>query len=192
MKFLKYFSKKKEIIYESSLSRVWRMIEEGKYGFGVISAYRDELPNDENKRRHEELKKTIKKKGYGFVELKGRFGGKDEQSLFVPMVNKNLLLTLGKKYDQDSVIYKDDNEFVEIDRNKKVINNFVRAAREKNLTFDKELFKQFFSALLKGSHRGKKFLFTLQEKELFGFNEVAYSRRGEEPQWITIFQDYVE
>jgi len=54
------------IIYESSLSRIWKMIEEGKYGFGIISAHRYELPVDENKKRHEDLKGEIKSKGFGF------------------------------------------------------------------------------------------------------------------------------
>ena len=196
MRFLNFFKKKKEIIYESSLSRVWKFVEEDKYSFGIISPFRKTKTSKENEEDYQELKKLLKKLGYGYIELKGRYveggGIVDEKSFFVPSITKKKLIELGKKYDQDSVIYKDVNEFVEIDKNGKVITNFVKASGRGNLTFDKELFKEVFSALKKGSHRGKKFLFTLQEKEIFQFNEYAYSRRGEKPQWITVFQDYIK
>jgi len=51
-------------------------------------AHRYELPVDENKKRHEDLKGEIKSKGFGFVELRGRFEGKDELQIQKKLTNK--------------------------------------------------------------------------------------------------------
>lgn len=74
-------------------------------------------------------------------------------------------MKLGEKYNQDSIIYKDKNEFAKFsceDGNKgKVLFEFnTETSKNKRvMSFSPEATKYFFSALLKGSHRGRKFVF---------------------------------
>ena len=67
--------------------------------------------------------------------------------------------------------------------------NFRGGGPRDSVTLAKEAMKDFFSSLLKGSQRGKKFLFrteslVLEEKEILGFNQVAYQKQT--PRWIQI------
>jgi len=179
---------------ESSMSRIFSHIE-GKGSFGVISAFRGEHGKKENIGRHGELKKLIREKGYGFIEMRGGYkeegGFVNELSLFIPNIKKKAIVELGTQYDQHSVIYKDNNEFVLIGTNKsagigKTLEKFVSGGKD-NLVLAKDAMKDFFSALLKGSHRGKKFLFRMEEKEPLSFNQVAYI--GAEEKWIEIYNE---
>ena len=59
------------------------------------------------------------------------------------------------------------------------------------MTFEliSDAIKDFFSSLVRGSQRGKKFLFQteefiLEEREILGFNEVAYLKKT--PRWFRI------
>lgn len=109
-----------------------------------------------------------------------------EKSLFIPSIKKETLIELGVKYDQFSVIYKDNNEFVEIGTNKKsgigkILNNFIKQGWDKNIDINSELTKQFFLSLIKGKHKDKRFLFNIDESYLyelmpFSFNEMAYGK----------------
>lgn len=54
------------------------------------------------------LLRDLQALGYSRVEhLKGSWGGKTEQSFFVPGMAFADVIALGKKYGQDAVIYKD-------------------------------------------------------------------------------------
>ena len=118
----------------------------------------------------------------GFVEIRKLDNGKElkttvlEDSLLIPNIKKKELLYLGSDFidddinnDQDSVIFKNDDEFYEIGTSRslknvgKILNKYKSKSGRDNLLFDEELFKQFFSKLKKGSHRDKKFLFTMKE-----------------------------
>lgn len=192
-----------KLISETKLSRIWRFIEEDKYGFGVISAFRGEYSKEDNIQRHIELKSILKEKGYGFIELKGGFkeegGFVEELSLFIPNIPKNTLITLGTEYDQYSVIYKDSNEFVEIGTNQNsgignILRKFKLKSFDKNMIMDKDSVEDFFSSLMKGTHRGRKFLFNidegfLEEKVNLSFNEIAYGKKkvNNDEKWLKIF-----
>jgi hypothetical protein len=180
---------------ESSLSRIFTHIRQDKKSFGVISPFRGDLSKKENEERYIELKKAVRTLGYGFIELKGGFkeetGFTMEKSLFIPNIKKKELTDLGQKYDQYSVIHKDSNDFLEIGTNKNAgigrIKNQFDWKNDKSLVLAQEAMKEFFSMLLKGSHRGRKFLFKLQERELSSFNRIAY---GNEPlSWNTIYEE---
>jgi len=192
--------KLRDLINESSLSRIWQHVENPTSTFGVLSASRKDLPNTENTKNHLELKKKIKGLGLGFIELRGGYkeetGFNEEMSLFVPKINKKELVSLGAEYNQYSVLYKDKNIFVEIGTNKNsgvgtILGKFIKSSGKSNYDFSKEILKDFFSSLLKGSHRGKKFLFRLQEREIPSFNRMAY-HRNKPLQWITIYNEIVE
>lgn len=186
----------KQFLNESSLSRIFDHIESNR-SFGVVSAYRGDLPAAENKERHKSLKNMVRESRYGFIEMRGGYNGDQgvviEESLFIPSVSRNDIIDFGKEFDQHSVIFKDDNEFSLIGTNAssgigKVMMTFVKGGKS-NLNMAKDAIKDFFSALSKGSHAGKKFVFNVQERQSWSFNQAAYSNRGEEPGWITIMSE---
>jgi len=182
-----------DILIESSLSRIWQFIEYDKRSFTVISAYRGENTRKENKDNHINLKKTVRDMGYGFIEMGGGYreeeGFVDEMSLFIPSISKKEAIELGSKYNQLAILFKNNKEFVEIDTkyNKGNVNtNFIKNSRKDNITLAKEAIRDFFSKLLKGSHRGKKFIFNrikLHERTYVGhLGRMA----GRKPEWIRI------
>jgi hypothetical protein len=186
MKFNKYY------FIESSLSRIWQYVEQNK-PFGVISAFRQELSEKENEQRHIDLKKDIRNSGLGFIELEGGWTEEGvfnaEKSLFVPNIQENKIVELGQKYDQYSVLYNDGKSFVMIGTNKnsgvgKVLSQFNIGKGKENITLAKDAVKDFYSALMKGSHAGKKFLFKLKERECISLNRLAYS--NESIKWFEI------
>ncbi len=199
----KIISENLKLLSETKLSRIWRFIEEDKYSFGVISAFRGEYNKEDNIQRHLELKSFLRQNGYGYIELKGGFkeegGFVEELSLFIPKIPKKLLIDLGIKYDQYSVIYKDATEFVEIGTNQNsgignIIRKFKIKSSDKNIVLDKDSVEDFFSSLMKGSHRGRKFLFNidegfLEEKVNLSFNEIAYGKKkvNKDEKWLKIF-----
>lgn len=106
----------KEFVNESSLSRIWRHIQD--HQAGAISGYRDNNSKAENKANNREILAYLKSKGYSVTSVKGsyieNFGSENEKevgepSFFVVDMNDtgNLerdLAKLGERYDQDSVL----------------------------------------------------------------------------------------
>ena len=184
----------KEYLQESSLSRIMTHITKTE-NFGVMSPFRKEFSDKENLERYKELKELVREKGYGFIELKGGYqeetGFVNEKSLFIPNIKKKEMMELGKKYDQFSVIIKDKNTFAEIGTNKNAginsVQNKFDVGGKRNISVDDvgNIFKDFFSRLLKGSHAGKKFLFKVQEK--VETSMYYYKKHG--PQWATVYEE---
>jgi hypothetical protein len=82
--------------------------------FGVISAYRSNLSKAENQERHGQLIADLQKLGIRNVHpMKSQWEDMDtkavkhEKSIFIPHISFETLHKLGKKYDQDAVLYKD-------------------------------------------------------------------------------------
>lgn len=106
-----------ELEEEITPSRLWKYQESDKIDFAILSADRSERTEEENAEKNKELKKDIKDMGYWYTELKGGYvevteGGQrvpvdGENSLLVPNMKKEEAIELGKKYDQDSVMFKD-------------------------------------------------------------------------------------
>ena len=142
----------------------------------------------------------------------------NEKSLFIPNIKKKEMLELGKKYDQHSVIIKDKQAFAMIGTNEspdnhigKVHNKFdassisVETGRnkkdakklEKKIESGEELsdeekelakFALVFSALIKGSHKGKKIQFKkLKIQEKIETSMYYYQEHG--PQWATVYEE---
>ena len=184
-------TKLSEYLKESSLSRIWKHVEDDAKSFGVISAYRANEPNNDN--NHKQLKTSIRDLGYGFIEMRGGYkeeegGFVKEKSLFIPNITKKEMIKLGQKYEQDSILYKDSNAFVSIGANKstgigKEIVNFKKGKGKDNISLAQDAIKNFFSQLLKGSHRGKKFVFKLEERKEYNHIERM---GGLEPFWFDI------
>ena len=111
-------------LQESSLARVYQHTKERN--IGIISASRGDLPDAENKKRHQELKAHVRKNGYGYIRTKGRYvenhGKKnarsvDERGVLVVGSKgddggklKSFLKSTGERFGQDSVLHKSSHE----------------------------------------------------------------------------------
>ena len=107
---------------ETSLSRVYRHFKEGE--FGIVSAFRKELPDEENMARQFNLGQDIRRLRLGFIPVLGKWSGDNERALFVPQISKKQVLALGARYDQDSVIHGEKGTAEEILKNGDVRNVF--------------------------------------------------------------------
>jgi hypothetical protein len=113
---------------EASLGRIYQHVVSNPKmkNWGVVTASRGELTPAENKQRNKELEADLRKMGYGFVHVDGMWQEcrkpdteyKDcpddmkvptqEKSLFIPNISKEDVQSLGKKYQQDSVLFADE------------------------------------------------------------------------------------
>ena len=77
----------KEVLNESSFSRMKRMVDEGKQPFIVISASRNDLGEDEagNQERGKMLKRDLKAAGYPFTQV---YGAGQEEPVEDPDTNE--------------------------------------------------------------------------------------------------------
>lgn len=183
---------------ESSLSRIWQHVEEDDRSFAVIAAGRPEYSENEIEERYGNLKQDVRDMGYGYIEMLGGWKDDDgvvieEPSLFIPEIARRDAINLGEKYEQDSILYKGDDAFEEISTRGNVgsvLNHFEMHSGADNMTLKKDMVKDFFSSLLKGSHAGKRFLFQIKEKEQGSVNRMAY--HDEPLKWKVIFEEEVE
>ena len=104
-------------VNEASTSRIYKRLS-GEGTFAIISPYRGEYSRNENMARMLELKTDVRKLGYGFNQFISRWVedgvSYDEQSLLIPNIKENEAIALGKKFEQSSIIFKDDTSCREI------------------------------------------------------------------------------
>ena len=113
---------------ESSMGRIHQHIVSNPKvkNWGVVTASRGELTPAENKQRNKELENDLRKMGYGYVHVDGMWQEcrkpnteykdcpddmkvpTEEKSLFIPNISKEHIQALGKKYQQDSVLFADE------------------------------------------------------------------------------------
>ena len=102
-----------QIKYTFNMSRVLKHIEENT--FGVISAYLGRLSLAENKVRQRQLKELVRSKGYGYKEIKGLWQSEksekleEEYALFIPKVSFEDIISFGKKFEQEAILYGNPN-----------------------------------------------------------------------------------
>lgn len=103
-------------INESSLSRIWRHVQ--NHTAGAISGYRGENSKEQNQSNNRDIKAFLTTKGYSVTAVSGNyienFGSENqrevkEPSFFVVDIKDsgNLerdLVALGRRFDQDSVL----------------------------------------------------------------------------------------
>jgi hypothetical protein len=87
--------------------------------FGVVSAYRANLGKHENQQRHGQLIGELQSLGYrNATSFKSQWEDMatnvvhKEKSVFVPHIPFKLLCQLGKKYEQDAVLYKHPSDTI--------------------------------------------------------------------------------
>jgi hypothetical protein len=115
-------------INEASLGRIYQHVVSNPKmkNWGVVTASRGELTPAENKQRNKELENDLRKLGYGFVHVDGMWQEcrkpdteykdcpddmkvpTEEKSLFIPNISQEHIQSLGKKYQQDSVLFADE------------------------------------------------------------------------------------
>lgn len=185
----------KTYLKESSLSRVLTHINKTKE-FGVMSPFRKEKSDKENESDYAELKTKVRELGYGFIELRGGYVGDEgffpEKSLFIPNIKRKEIIEFGKDYIQHSVIHKNEKNFVLIGTNKqagigKELDGFDVGGKSISIDDIGDKFQDFFSKLAKGSHKGKKFLFKMQEI----VETSMYYQKKHGTEWQTLMCDDV-
>lgn len=152
----------KEYLDESKIGRIWKIIEEKGYTFVVISSFDKNLKIKTNNENHEKMRKELRSMGYGYIELTSKWINdiketESEKSFFVTGMEKEDALNLGKKYNQYSVIWKDNNEFVEIKvLNGSVLKTYKKESGRNNLSIGRT---DLYSVMKRGSHRNKRWTF---------------------------------
>lgn len=97
----------------AGLSRVLKHMWERP--FGILSASH---PNQDNVVRTKMLKKELRNRGYGFIDLKGAYVYEEtgvpvtEDSVFVPGIDEETLRELATQFEQESYIFGTDGQFV--------------------------------------------------------------------------------
>jgi hypothetical protein len=184
--------KLKTIVKESSLSRIIHHINNTE-NFGVISPFRKENSDKQNEQNYKELKSLVRKGGHGFIELRGGYVGDEgffaEKSLFIPNISRKEMVEFGKNYNQHSIISKTKQNFALIGTNKiagigKTLDKFDVGGRSINVDDVGDKFEDFFSKLAKGSHKGKKFLFKMQER----VETSMYYQMRHGTKWSTLYE----
>jgi len=125
----------KDKISEASLGRVYQhMTKQGSESFAIITAFRGGYTNKQNLSRNKQLESSVRSLGLGFFKQKGYWNEcedpnieyKDcpadkikpviELSLFIPNIQFNDAVKLGKKFDQDAIVYQgpDTDDKVEL------------------------------------------------------------------------------
>ena len=155
-----------ETIGESTLSRVWQHVTNSK-SFAVISPFRSENPLEKNLELYDQLKKDVSGLGHGYIQQKSGYTYADgtpaeERSLLIPNISFEDAVKLGKKYNQETIIFKDAEQFILYNpTTKEIVMNF---SKEKGLTFDPEVLKYAYSEFLKSKSKNvKPFAFVVKE-----------------------------
>ena len=165
-KFVERYENYNNHLYEKqSLSRVWK---HSQNGFFMMSSFRGQFSLEDNLKRHEQLKKSLKQKKLGFFEIDGTYKYDDghtesELSLFVPFRSdiysfeefEKIALELGKKFNQESVLVK-----YPVDEGNEAVLLYSDSAKKDvigtNVGYDKVSFA--YSKLRKGSHKDRTFI----------------------------------
>ena len=166
-------------LLETRLQRVWQFIQDDDKSFVMLSPYQLTNSAEENGAAMVSLVKYLSGKRYGYIFLKGGYKYKDEisgaetdvleQSLMIPGLPKEEVMNIGKEFNQESIIYKDANEFSLISTLPTSYGeeelSFKQGEWKDNMEFSKDVLQSYFSELSKGSHAGKRFTFKMKERE---------------------------
>ncbi len=187
------------VINESSLIRVLQHLKDPYRSFGVVSAYQEKEADKINFQNHLELRKEIRKMGYGFIEQKAGYsyiedetsGIIEEKSYFIPCITLEETLYLGRLFNQETIIHKDNKIFAlyfcdsgEIDLTfKNEENNFSLS------TYDVE---NAYSQLIKANRNHRVKFSYIAELHIPTLSEVLHKQRLNEfarARWITIMEN---
>jgi len=155
------------VIEESSLSRIWSYIEQGK-PLGIVSSTvppaQDESPEEYKGKMQERgraLAEDIEKAGFGRILFSSQYRYDNgeivkEYSYAVPKISLDQVLELGRKYHQESVIHCGPDGFgvYNCDSGQKAVSFKFKAGRE-NMAFNQDAVRNAFSSLVRGTGSAK-------------------------------------
>lgn len=164
-------------VAEGGLSRILAHVKDDNNTFAMISAYRHTNTPKENNRQTMLLTSDLVHMGLGFIKMEGGYieypkDSKDsntgvpvkERSFFVKNITKEQAMELCKKYDQESVLFKDKDGLRYIDRNGNNTSELLTDIEvDDNFTLNK--IKDYFSRRLQGGNQRNYFKFTKPESE---------------------------
>lgn len=110
------------MLNEISTSRLLKHLSDSKT-LAIISTYRTERNEQENRKLLNELKNTVRKMKLGFTEFIARWvetdddgnsESSDERSLMIYGITLDQAIELGKQYDQSSIIFKSSEKCAEV------------------------------------------------------------------------------
>lgn len=119
--FKEYIENSNIVLSEVKLTRVWKHLTDDDTAVGIITAFRGDKSESDNKKNNQKLMNELRKVGFGYFLVDGSWienqGTSDEvevseDSVFVtakPETEKSLfelLKTLAKKYNQDGFSWK--------------------------------------------------------------------------------------
>lgn len=90
-----------------NIKNIMRGVVPSVQTFGFIIAenpYAEKSDTRFNKEANDRLRYDLKKHGLGYQMVKGKYGT-EENTFFIPNISKSELLELGRKYEQESVIF---------------------------------------------------------------------------------------
>ena len=106
------------LLKEASNANIYKRLSDPEQTVAIISPYRGEYSEKENRQRLTKLKSDVRDLGLGFNQLISRWveNGEafDEQSLFIPNISYKDAYKLSKAYEQSSFIFKDKDGLREI------------------------------------------------------------------------------
>lgn len=110
-------NKELENSFEATTSNIYKRLSDDKT-CAIISPYRSENSDEENKQKMVQLKAEVRKLKLGFNQFISRWieNGEafDEQSLMIPNITEEQAIKLGKYFNQSSIIFKDSTSCREI------------------------------------------------------------------------------
>lgn len=147
----------------SSMTRVLHWFEDQDTNVGVVSAcveQNSEKITPENKQRTEQLKKDIRKLGYGYIPVEGGYiENRDgnsikvkELSFIIPNILRKEIVYLCKKYNQNSVLYKEGSSITYLDGKGVVVDKL-----KTKLNLNQSDLDNYYSKLVKGKNTSLKF-----------------------------------
>jgi hypothetical protein len=108
---------------EISLNRILNHFQD-ESNLAIISIYRTERSEKENRQLLQELKQKIRQLGYGFTELLSRLTETNEETCEILNLDERFLMiygtslddaiNIGKEFQQPSIIYKNATKCVEV------------------------------------------------------------------------------
>ena len=103
---------KAELTPPETIEKIWKAIDSGDF-FCIISSYNPGNDPDVLDSEHQALQKEVLRMKYAYLEQSCGYRYSDGhgltsirgKSLFVPVMSYKELLSLGKKYDQETVVF---------------------------------------------------------------------------------------
>ena len=95
---------------ESGFNRIMNILSGNVPAIDSISfmtaanPYGEQLSSQENLERNKDLARWLRRRGLGFIRIRGRFGG-PEKSFIVNNITKDETIAAGKEFEQEAVIY---------------------------------------------------------------------------------------